>query len=197
MILVVDNYDSFVFNVARYIEELGREVRVARNDAITVEEIVRLDPEAVVVSPGPCTPTEAGVSLPLVRALSGRLPILGICLGHQAIGEAFGGRVVRARRPLHGRASRVAHDGTGLFEGLASPLTVGRYHSLIVEFDEGYAGPLRVTARSEEGEVMALEHAEHPTYGVQFHPESILTESGHGLLRNFFDAAKRRQACFA
>ncbi|MFD1704205.1 anthranilate synthase component II [Methylopila henanensis] len=197
MILVVDNYDSFVFNVARYIEELGREVTVARNDAITVEEVVRLGPEAVVVSPGPCTPTEAGVSLPLVRALSGRLPILGICLGHQAIGEAFGGRVVRARRPLHGRASRVAHDGTGLFEGLASPLTVGRYHSLIVEFDESYAGPLRVTARSEEGEVMALEHAEHPTYGVQFHPESILTESGHGLLRNFFDAAERRQACFA
>ncbi|GLK76925.1 aminodeoxychorismate/anthranilate synthase component II [Methylopila jiangsuensis] len=197
MILVVDNYDSFVFNVARYFEEIGREVRVIRNDALTVEDAGALQPEAIVISPGPCTPTEAGVSLPLIRALSGRVPILGICLGHQAIGEVFGGKVVRARRPLHGRASRIAHDGTGLFAGLPSPLSVGRYHSLIVEFDAGYAGPLQVTARSEEGEVMALQHVEHPTFGVQFHPESILTENGHALLRNFLDAARRRQSCCA
>lgn len=195
MILVVDNYDSFVFNVARYFEEIGREVRVIRNDALTVEDAEALQPEAIVISPGPCTPTEAGVSLPLIRAVSGRIPILGICLGHQAIGEVFGGRVARARRPLHGRASRIAHDGTGLFAGLPSPLSVGRYHSLIVEFDDGYAGPLQVTARSEEGEVMALQHAEHPTFGVQFHPESILTENGHALLRNFLEAAKRRRSC--
>ncbi|RXF73300.1 anthranilate synthase component II [Hansschlegelia zhihuaiae] len=197
MILVVDNYDSFVFNVARYFEELGRHAEVVRNDAITVEAIERARPEAVVLSPGPCTPTEAGVSLDVVRRLSGRLPILGVCLGHQAIGEAFGGRVVRARRPLHGRASRVAHDDAGLFQGLPNPLAAGRYHSLIVEFDEGYDGPLKVTGRSEEGEVMALEHAEHPTFGVQFHPESILTESGHRLLQNFLAAAEQRLACSA
>lgn len=197
MILVVDNYDSFVFNVARYVEELGRAVRVVRNDAATVAEIEAMAPEAVIVSPGPCTPTEAGISLPLVRALSGRVPILGICLGHQAIGEAFGGSVLRARRPLHGRSSRVTHDGKGLFEGLPDPLVVGRYHSLIVAFDGDYSGPLQVAARSEEGEVMALAHAEHPTFGVQFHPESILTEHGHRLLANFFDEARRRLACFA
>lgn len=197
MILVLDNYDSFVFNVARYLEELGRDVRVVRNDAITVAEVAALAPEAVVVSPGPCAPTQAGISLPLIAALSGQVPILGICLGHQAIGEAFGGDVVRARRPLHGRASGIAHDGTGLFEGLPDPLVVGRYHSLIVAFDDGYGGPLRVTARSQEGEVMALEHMAHPTYGVQFHPESILTEHGHALLENFLEAAKRRRPCFA
>jgi len=197
MILVIDNYDSFVFNVARYVEELGREVKVVRNDAIGVGEIAAMAPEAVIVSPGPCTPTEAGVSLPLIRALSGVVPILGICLGHQAIGEVFGGRVVRARRPLHGRASRVAHDGEGLFAELPDPLTVGRYHSLIVEFDEGYVGPLRVTAASEESEVMALAHAEHPTVGVQFHPESILTDSGHALLRNFLAMAEARAPCLA
>lgn len=197
MILIVDNYDSFVFNVARYVEELGREVRVVRNDAIMVEEAAALAPEAIVLSPGPCAPAQAGVSLPLVRALSGKIPILGICLGHQAIGEAFGGHVVRAKRPLHGRASRIAHDDGGLFQGLPQPLTVGRYHSLIVTFDDGYDGPLRITARSEEGEAMALEHAAHPTYGVQFHPESILTEHGHALLGAFLDEAKRRRTCFA
>jgi anthranilate synthase/aminodeoxychorismate synthase-like glutamine amidotransferase len=197
MILVLDNYDSFVFNLARYFEELGKPVEVVRNDAVTVEEIERAQPEAIVLSPGPCTPTEAGISLDLVRRLSGRVPMLGVCLGHQAIGEVFGGRVVRARRPLHGRASRISHDQDGLFEGLPDPALVGRYHSLIVEFDEDYAGPLRVTARSEEGEAMALAHAEHPTYGVQFHPESILTEGGHALLRNFLSLAERRIACSA
>ena len=197
MILVVDNYDSFVFNVARYFEELGRPTEVVRNDAITVEEVAARRPEAIVLSPGPCTPAEAGVSLDLIRGLSGAIPILGVCLGHQAIGEAFGGAVRRARRPLHGRASRVEHDDSGLFEGLPNPLSVGRYHSLIVEFDADYAGPLVVTGRSEEGEVMALRHREHPTFGVQFHPESILTEGGHRLLQNFLSAAETRLACSA
>lgn len=195
MILVVDNYDSFVFNVARYFEEIGRPTEVVRNDATTVEAVEALAPEAIVISPGPCTPTEAGVSLDLIRRVSGRIPILGICLGHQAIGEVFGGRVERARRPLHGRASRVEHDDTGLFSGLPNPLSVGRYHSLIVSFDEGYDGPLVVTGRSEEGEVMALAHREHPTFGVQFHPESILTEGGHRLLQNFLTAAEDRLSC--
>lgn len=197
MILVVDNYDSFVFNVSRYFEEIGRPTRVVRNDAVTVEEIAAMAPEAIVLSPGPCAPAQAGVSLDVVRRLSGRFPILGVCLGHQAIGEAFGGRVTRARRPLHGRASRVEHDDAGLFAGLPNPLSVGRYHSLIVEFDEGYDGPLVVTGRSEEGEVMALAHREHPTFGVQFHPESILTEGGHRLLQNFLAAAVERLACCA
>lgn len=197
MILVLDNYDSFVFNVARYFEELGRPTTVVRNDAASVEEIAALQPEAVVISPGPCAPAQAGISLELIRRLSGTVPILGVCLGHQAIGEAFGGKVVRARQPLHGRASRISHDDGDVFVGLPNPLSVGRYHSLIVEFDEGYSGPLRVTGRSEEGEVMALAHAEHPTFGVQFHPESILTEGGHQLLQNFLDAAEARLSCSA
>ena len=197
MILVLDNYDSFVFNVARYFEEIGRPTEVVRNDAATVEQIEAMAPEAIVISPGPCAPAQAGISLDLIRRVSGRIPILGVCLGHQAIGEAFGGRVVRARRPLHGRASRVEHDDAGLFQGLPNPVSVGRYHSLIVEFDEFYDGPLVVTGRSEEGEVMALAHREHPTFGVQFHPESILTEGGHRLLQNFLSAAEARQKCSA
>ena len=197
MILVLDNYDSFVFNVSRYFEEIGRPTEVVRNDAATVAEIEALNPEAIVISPGPCAPAQAGISLDLIRRVSGRIPLLGVCLGHQAIGEAFGGRVVRARRPLHGRASRVEHDDEGLFAGLPNPLSVGRYHSLIVEFDEAYDGPLVVTGRSEEGEVMALAHAKHPTFGVQFHPESILTEGGHRMLQNFLVAADARLACSA
>jgi para-aminobenzoate synthetase component 2 len=197
VILVLDNYDSFVFNVARYFEEIGRPTEVVRNDAATVEQIEAMAPEAIVISPGPCAPAQAGISLDLIRRVSGRIPILGVCLGHQAIGEAFGGRVVRARRPLHGRASRVEHDDAGLFQGMPNPVSVGRYHSLIVEFDEGYDGPLVVTGRSEEGEVMALAHREHPTFGVQFHPESILTEGGHRLLQNFLSAAEARQKCSA
>ncbi|MGA0532325.1 anthranilate synthase component II [Hansschlegelia sp. KR7-227] len=197
MILVLDNYDSFVFNVARYFEEIGRPTEVVRNDAVTVEDVERAAPEAIVISPGPCTPNEAGISLDLIARLSGRVPILGVCLGHQAIGQAFGGRVVRARRPLHGRASRVEHDDTGLFEGLPNPVSVGRYHSLIVELDGTYDGPLAVTGRSEEGEIMALAHRDHPTFGVQFHPESILTEGGHRLLQNFLAEAGARSACTA
>jgi anthranilate synthase/aminodeoxychorismate synthase-like glutamine amidotransferase len=197
MILVLDNYDSFVFNVARYFEEIGRPTEVVRNDAVTVEDVERAAPEAIVISPGPCTPNEAGISLDLIARLSGRVPILGVCLGHQAIGQAFGGRVVRARRPLHGRAARVEHDDTGLFEGLPNPVSVGRYHSLIVELDGTYDGPLVVTGRSEEGEIMALAHRDHPTFGVQFHPESILTEGGHRLLQNFLAEAGARSACTA
>ncbi|GLK67731.1 anthranilate synthase component II [Hansschlegelia plantiphila] len=197
MILLLDNYDSFVFNLARYFEELGETTEVVRNDAATVDDVVRLAPDSIVISPGPCTPNEAGISLDLIRRLSGVTPILGVCLGHQAIGAVFGGRVERAHRPLHGRASRVEHDGTGLFEGLPNPVSVARYHSLIVEFDEGYAGPLKVTGRSEEGEAMALAHDRHPTFGVQFHPESILTEGGHRLLQNFLAIAGQWTPCIA
>lgn len=190
MIAIIDNYDSFVFNIARYFREIGEAIEVIRNDAITVSELVQLRPRAVVISPGPCTPTEAGISTAVVRELSGCVPILGICLGHQCIGSVFGGRVVRARRPMHGRASHAAHDGQGLFKDLPCPLSVGRYHSLVVEFDELYPSPLMVTARSDEGEIMALAHCHQPTYGVQFHPESILTQQGHVLLSNFLRIAE-------
>ncbi|SFU78630.1 para-aminobenzoate synthetase component 2 [Methylobacterium sp. 174MFSha1.1] len=191
MILVIDNYDSFVFNVVRYFEELGAAVQVARNDALDVAGIRAVSPDAVVISPGPCSPAEAGVSLPAIRALSGEVPLLGICLGHQCIGAAFGGRVARARRPLHGHATAIDHDGQGVFHGLPAPLTVGRYHSLIVEPAPGMAEHLRVDAVSPEGEVMALSHLRHPTWGVQFHPESVLTEHGHALFGNFLDLARR------
>jgi para-aminobenzoate synthetase component II len=193
MILVVDNYDSFVANVSRYLRELGAETRVVRNDAVTVGDVIALRPRAIVLSPGPCTPKEAGVSNALIAALSGRVPILGICLGHQCIGDVFGGRVTRAREPMHGRASLVGHGGTDVFRGLPNPLRVGRYHSLIVEIDDP-ASPLVVTARSERGEVMGLAHRDHATYGVQFHPESILTEGGHAMLANFLHLAAERGA---
>ena len=189
MILLIDNYDSFVFNVARYLTELGEEVQVRRNDALDIAEIERLRPAALVISPGPCSPNEAGISLDAVRTLSGRLPILGICLGHQCIGQAFGGRVVRAKEPMHGRASQVRHAGTDVFEGLSSPFPAGRYHSLAVELEEG--SPLIATAWSEDGEIMGLAHREHPTYGVQFHPESVLTGPGYELLANFLRLAGR------
>ncbi|GJD64228.1 anthranilate synthase component II [Methylobacterium frigidaeris] len=191
MILVIDNYDSFVFNVVRYVEELGAETRVVRNDALDVAGIRALSPEAVVISPGPCSPAEAGVSLAAIRDLSGEVPLLGVCLGHQCIGAAFGGRVARALRPLHGHATAIGHDGRGLFSGLPAPLTVGRYHSLIVAPEPGMAEHLSVDAVSPEGEVMALSHRRHPTYGVQFHPESVLTEHGHALFGNFLALARR------
>ena len=185
MIVIVDNYDSFVFNIARYFRRLGEATEVIRNDAVSVSDLVALKPRAMVISPGPGTPTEAGISTAAVRELSGRIPILGICLGHQCIGSAFGGRVARARRPMHGRSSSITHNGRGLFRELPSPLCVGRYHSLVVELDESCAPYLAVTARSDEGEVMALAHRHQPTFGVQFHPESILTRQGHLLLMNF------------
>ena len=186
MILVLDNYDSFVHNLARYITELGGEPLVRRNDAITVDEVMAMAPTHLVISPGPCTPAEAGIAPELVRALAGTTPILGVCLGHQCIAAALGGRIVRGARPMHGRASQIEHDGSGILAGLASPLTAGRYHSLVVE-EESLPAALRVTARSEEGEIMALQHREHPVYGVQFHPESVLTEHGHEMLRNFLE----------
>lgn len=183
MILLIDNYDSFVFNLARYAQELGEAVQVVRNDRLDIPAIRRLRPSGIIISPGPCTPAEAGISLAAVRAFAGQVPILGVCLGHQCLGAAFGGQVVRARQPMHGRASAITHDRRGLFAGLPTPLTVGRYHSLIVELAPH--SPLLVTARSTEGEIMGLQHADLPLFGVQFHPESILTEHGHRLLENF------------
>jgi para-aminobenzoate synthetase component II len=185
LIVIIDNYDSFVFNIARYFRKLGEATEVIRNDAVSVSDLVSLKPRAMVISPGPCTPTEAGISTAVVRELSGRVPILGICLGHQCIGSAFGGRVARARRPMHGRSSGITHSGRGLFQELPSPLCVGRYHSLVVELDESCAPDLAVTARSDEGEVLALAHRYQPTFGVQFHPESILTRQGQQLFMNF------------
>jgi para-aminobenzoate synthetase component 2 len=183
VILVVDNYDSFVHNIARYVRELGREAMVVRNDALAADAMAEVD--AVIISPGPCTPNEAGASLAVIHNLAGKLPILGICLGHQCVGQAFGGRIARAKRPLHGEASEISHDGEGIFAGIPNRFSAGRYHSLIVELDD--ESPLTVTARSDEGEIMGLEHREFPIFGVQFHPESVLTEHGHDLLRNFVD----------
>ena len=180
MILLIDNYDSFVHNIARYLVELGEQVLVVRNDEV---EDRHFTAKAIVISPGPCAPQEAGASLDIVRAYSGKLPILGICLGHQVIGEAFGAVIRRAKNPMHGDYSEIRHSGTGVFHKLPTPLTVGRYHSLIVEDIE--QTPLQVTATSDEGEIMGLAHQSHPTHGVQFHPESILTPHGHDLLRNF------------
>jgi para-aminobenzoate synthetase component II len=184
MILIIDNYDSFVHNVARYFVELGETVKVVRNDAVDERDFRA---KAIVVSPGPCTPDEAGDSLSIIKRMSGEVPILGICLGHQAIGQVFGGRVTRAEVPMHGDWSPVEHDGSDLFKGLPDRFAVGRYHSLIVT--DMQQTPLRMTAWSAEGEVMALQHISHPTYGLQFHPESILTEHGHVMLKNFLKVA--------
>jgi para-aminobenzoate synthetase component 2 len=189
MILLIDNYDSFVHNLARYVGLAGRARRtVRRNDAITLEEIVNLRPEAIILSPGPCTPAEAGICLSLIRKFHETIPILGICLGHQCIGEAFGGRTVKANRPMHGRASLIEHDGRGIFDGLPSPLQGGRYHSLVTAFPAG--APLEVTARVQgEETIMALRHPDYPVCGLQFHPESILTGHGLDLMRNFLRLA--------
>lgn len=184
MVLLIDNYDSFVFNLARYFEELGEDVVVVRNDGIDVEGIRELDPAHIVLSPGPCTPTEAGISVSVLRDLGDSTPVLGVCLGHQCISAAFGGDLVRASRPMHGIVDEVTHDGTGLFAGLPTPLAVTRYHSLVVPPDSCGAG-VAVTATSGSGEVMALAHVSHPIWGVQFHPEAVLTYGGHRLLANF------------
>lgn len=188
--LIIDNYDSFVFNISRYCVELGEETIVLRNQEVGLDEVQRLAPASIILSPGPGTPREAGISLRVVETLSGRIPILGVCLGHQCIGAAFGGNVTRANTPMHGRASNIWHNGLRLFRGLPLPLQVGRYHSLAVRPTEAMNDALVVDATSEDGEVMALSHLRHPTFGVQFHPESILTTAGHRLFRNFFDIAK-------
>jgi anthranilate synthase/aminodeoxychorismate synthase-like glutamine amidotransferase len=188
MILLIDNYDSFVYNLARYLDELGCVTRVVRNDAATVAEVERLVPEAIVISPGPRTPNEAGISLELIRKLGPRIPLLGVCLGHQALGATLGASVIRAPEPVHGRTSLIHHNGKRIFAGLANPLRATRYHSLIVE-EASLPAELTVTARTSEGIPMALEHATWPAFGVQFHPESILTDSGHRLLANFLTLA--------
>jgi anthranilate synthase/aminodeoxychorismate synthase-like glutamine amidotransferase len=188
MILLIDNYDSFVHNLARYLRRLGVETQVVRNDAIDVAAIRQLKPQAIVLSPGPCTPTEAGCSLDVVRELGAEIPLLGVCLGHQTIGAALGGRIVRAGRPMHGRTSLIEHDRTGLFEQLPNPMTVGRYHSLVID-PQTFPAELRVTATTTGGTIMAVAHRQWPLFGVQFHPESILTEGGYALLANFLRLA--------
>jgi anthranilate synthase/aminodeoxychorismate synthase-like glutamine amidotransferase len=188
MILLIDNYDSFVFNLARYFERLGQETVVLRNDVASVETVRAMKPSAIVLSPGPCTPTEAGCSLEVVRELHESIPILGVCLGHQTIAAALGGRVVRAREPIHGRASAVEHNGESVFAGLPNPFFAGRYHSLVVE-ESSLPESLSVTAHTADGVVMALAHRRLPVIGVQFHPESILTEYGYPLLANFLQIA--------
>ena len=187
-LLILDNYDSFVFNIVRYCEELGATTRVKRNDALTINDIDALDPDAIILSPGPCGPDEAGISLELIKRFSGRIPILGVCLGHQCIGAAFGGTVIRAKTPMHGRASPILHDGTGVFDHLPNPFEAGRYHSLIVDLPEESA--LKVTAKSPDGEIMGLSHRTHPTHGVQFHPESVLTTHGYEVIDNFLTLTK-------
>jgi len=184
MLLMIDNYDSFTYNLVQYFGELGQQVRVVRNDEIDVAGIVELRPERLVLSPGPCTPAEAGVCVPAIQALIGRLPILGVCLGHQSIGAALGGRIVRAQRLMHGKASTVTSDGRGLFVGIPRDFSVIRYHSLAIERDS-CPRELEVTATSEDGEIMGVRHREVALEGVQFHPESILSEHGHAMLRNF------------
>jgi anthranilate synthase component 2 len=184
MLLMIDNYDSFTYNLVQYLGELGEDVNVYRNDAITLEQIDAWHPQRIVISPGPCTPSQAGISVPLIRRFAGEIPILGVCLGHQAIGEAFGGRVVRAQRVMHGKLSRVSHAGAGVFAGLPTPLSATRYHSLAIE-RSSLPPSLEITAESEDGEIMGVRHRELAVEGVQFHPEAILTEQGHALLRNF------------
>jgi anthranilate synthase/aminodeoxychorismate synthase-like glutamine amidotransferase len=190
MVFVLDNYDSFTYNLVQYLGELGAEVEVYRNDELTVEQVEALKPERILLSPGPCTPHEAGILVPLIRHMAGKVPILGVCLGHQAIGEAFGGQVVRAQQLMHGKTSPVEHDGKGIFAGLPTPLTCTRYHSLIVA-EDSLPGELMVTARTQTAGggsiIMGLRHRTLPIEGVQFHPESVLTEGGHQMIRNFLE----------
>lgn len=189
MILVIDNYDSFTWNLVQYLSELD-EVRTVRNDRVTLEEIGEMAPSHIVISPGPGTPDDSGISKDVIRVFHGRIPILGVCLGHQALGAVFGGRVVRADKPCHGKVSLIHHEGDGILEGMPAPFRATRYHSLVVE-ESSLPEDLKVTARTGDGTVMAMEHRDHPLFGVQFHPESILTESGMNLLRNFHRTAVR------
>jgi len=186
MILMIDNFDSFTYNLVQYFGELGAEVKVVRNNALTLEDIERMAPAQIVISPGPCTPNEAGISLAAILRFAGRIPILGVCLGHQAIGQAFGGKVVKARHVMHGKVSGVRHDGKGMFAGLPDGFTATRYHSLAVE-RATLPACLEVSAQSEDGEIMGLRHRTERVEGVQFHPEALLTEHGHAMLKNFLD----------
>ena len=190
MLLMLDNYDSFTYNLVQYFGELGEDVRVYRNDAITLSELAKLDPARIVISPGPGTPAQAGISLSVIREFAGKIPLLGVCLGHQSIGEAFGGKVVHARKLMHGKVSPVHHHNVGVFRGLPNPVTCTRYHSLAVE-RETLPDCLEVTAWTDDGEIMGLRHKTLDVEGVQFHPESILTEHGHDMLRNFLNKGDR------
>ena len=193
MIALIDNYDSFTFNLVHYFGELGAKVRVHRNDKIESAAVLAAEPDAIVLSPGPCTPKEAGICLDLIKAAGGNVPILGVCLGHQAIGEAFGGKVVRAPKPVHGKLSEIRHDGTGIFRGINSSFKATRYHSLVVE-RESLPPELAATADTDDGLIMGLAHKRFPVHGVQFHPESIASEHGHLLLRNFLEIATQWNA---
>lgn len=184
MILVIDNYDSFTYNLVQYLGEMGQELVVRRNDRVTLDEIAQMKPERIVISPGPCTPNEAGISVPLIQRFAGQIPILGVCLGHQSIGQAFGGEIIRNWRVLHGKTSRIHHDGRGVFQGLPNPFEATRYHSLVIR-RETLPECLEITAGTEEGEIMGVRHREMPVEGVQFHPESVMTPVGKDLLRNF------------
>jgi len=184
MLLMIDNYDSFTYNLVQYLGELGEEITVVRNDEITLDTVQQLNPAGIVISPGPCTPSEAGVSLDLINRFSGKIPILGVCLGHQSIGQAFGGKIVRAEKVMHGKTSPVFHDGEGVFQGIANPFMATRYHSLVIE-RSSLPDCLTISAWTEEGEIMGVRHRTLPVEGVQFHPESVLSEHGHQLLENF------------
>jgi len=186
MVFVLDNYDSFTYNLVQYMGEMGAEMTVRRNDELTVDAVEALDPERILLSPGPCTPQEAGISIELIQRFAGKVPILGVCLGHQAIGAAFGGDVVRAPKLMHGKTSEVEHDGKTVFAGIASPMTCTRYHSLIVS-EKNLPGELEVSARTADGTIMGLRHRKYPVEGVQFHPESVLTSDGKRLIRNFLE----------
>lgn len=192
MILMIDNYDSFTYNLVQYLGQLGEEVVVHRNDAISLDEIASLNPEAIFLSPGPCSPEQAGITIDVIRRFHQSVPLMGVCLGHQAIGQAFGGRVVRAGRIMHGKTSPILNDGRTIFQGLSSPFPAGRYHSLLVEH-ETLPGCLEVSAQTEEGEIMGLRHRKWPVEGIQFHPESILTPSGKRIIRNFLQLIERKE----
>lgn len=187
MILVIDNYDSFTYNIVQYLGELGADIQVVRNDEVTVKDILAKKPSHILISPGPCSPKEAGISVDVIKELAGKIPILGVCLGHQSIGYAFGGDIIRAGKLMHGKTSQISHDGKGVFKGLPNPFRATRYHSLVIK-KETLPKDLIVTATSEDGEIMGVRHKTLPVEGVQFHPESILTESGKALLKNFLQS---------
>lgn len=192
MFLLIDNYDSFTYNLWHYLGELGADVTVYRNDALTVEQVIDMAPQGIILSPGPCDPDRAGICLPLITRAAGHIPLFGVCLGHQSIGQAFGGKVIRAPEPLHGKVSTLTHNGHGIFAGIPSPFQATRYHSLIVE-RSSLPDCLRITSETGDGLIMAMEHKEFPIYGVQFHPESIASEHGHAMLKNFLTLAQGGQ----